>query len=524
MDIWGNMRACFVSLFLFAVVIFCQAGLIENITGPLSIYTTPVGTNGYYDRNWEIKYSATYYDFGTNALPEVTIYTAFPDKHVHITANGSGSVWYNNSPGQASPDGSAMFHTNGFEGYNCYLIIDQKHPTVTSTSDQGAHGAGNDQGVNLKTVTTPIDIYYTTNNPPPNTNYYCYFSLEGVANFEGITNINVLALLYVGPTVIVGGNLYQEQYQYDFHIFVDGAFDLQMGPYFLSTEVGGGTPHQYAWAVDDSINPTWYSGIQWTATENPNYYDYVVNHDCIIHGTNAPYIPEIPPSPTNMPPQYPEMPSEWNTNVYGPYPPYYSPWPPPYPPPPPLTSWPVYPPPNWTYNTNSPYSPDAPPTPTPDPYNPTNYPDPDPGGTNGTYTLSQWYSAFRDVLRDSGNEVNFAVPAQYQLVWSNTISPAVDQANQFIQAGGQVVSNLHNVAALGVQRIGELSVSLPSSFESKTEINLGELPIFGATVINLANYSTPINLFRNICKYGLYLTSVLLAMHMIRKTLSRGGD
>lgn len=505
--------SCFIMFLFSALMGNVKAGFITGIDGDLSIYTAYPSS---FNRSWTIRYSVTYSQFGTNPLPVVTLPTAFPDQTLTLTGNVYGAVYYSNNGQQQPPDGGVMFKTNQAVGYNCIVSCEpQRHPTVSATDNQAAHGAGNEAGMTLETVVTPIYVTYSTNNPPPEP-YNCYFDLQGVYYSEDSSSyVNVDLWVVVPEAILVNLASYS--------ITNNGAYLKSYGPYKLPKELASSYSHY--WMIETFGGALGHESYRIDGPamsgDNPDKYHYISEMDFTIFNTNAPYIPEIP---TNMPPQYPEYPGPWDTNTYGPCPPDYSPWPPPYPPPPPLTEWPAYPPPHWPYSTNSPYAPDTPPEPTPDPNSPTNYDDYADSTNSYSYSLSQWYSMFRRVLKDAGNESDYAVPAQYHVTWTNTIGNALELSAQFINEGNITVTATYGLVRTVADKLGAISVTLPDSFEEVTEINLGEIGIFGEVNIDFNPYMSQINLFRNILKFGIYFLSVLYAFWLIRNGLSRGGN
>jgi len=364
-----------------------------------------------------------------------------------------------------------------------------------------------------------IYCVYSTNGPPPPPDYVCYFDLEGVAFFDGQTNKSFGAHLYVASAI---DNTYPGPFSLKASYFVSesGAFTKSYGPHKLGT-VEVKYNDFYYWKITipgqlDSVFPQAMTDIN-----NPNEFHYVTKFDFSDFNTNTPY---EPPIPTNSPPDpYVDYPGPWNTNIYGPCPPYYYPWPPNYPPPPPLDQWPQYPPPNWPYNTNSPYNPPGPDDPTPDPNNPTNYPDPGPGNTNGaggSYTLAQWYEMFRSALRDEANSYVPSDPAQYGLTYSNDLLRAAnDYTAKFFAESDKIQtdSDAFLVKAKGILDVVSLplpNVGIKESFSFTfpylnqiVEIKTSDWPIIGV--------------FRTFMKWIMALISFWVAFTMIKRTFGR---
>jgi len=507
------MRAYIISLFFLASVILVCAEerpwhstpYINNSVGPWCITVV--------QQYWVAVWS----NWGEISHPDLP--SAWSRAFTNYSGTLPGPSSYPPNPPYSAPwipppeDANTMQPPGISDGTNYYITYEL--PSLTNTYPYDGSG-----GYNVYDDVGYYTVWYSTNGPP-DTNYYCYFDLEGVFYSEDPSGY-MTALLWVQAPEYVFVNLA------NYTISESGAYTKSYGPYPLDQTLAYLYKHYWNVFISSSSgasNKTYHLDGPEMSGSYENNHHYLTKFDFTIFNTNAPYIPDVP---TNMPPQYPDYPGPWDTNTYGPCPPYYSPWPPDYPPPPPLTNWPSTPPPNWPYNTNSPYNPDQPPSPTPDPNNPTNYSDPTPAYTNGgvSYSLSQWYSMFRDALRDAGNEVDYAVPAQYQFAWSNTIAPQLSQLSDFHAVGVSTLSNVNRLVQSSVQKVSALNEAFPTlqSLEPLTSLDLGEIPMFGSVSIDLSQFSTPITLFRNILKLGLYLSSVLYAIAMIRKALSRGGD
>lgn len=515
MDIWRDMRtSCFI-VFLFAalIVVEARAGFITGVDGDLAIYTTYPSS---FARSWTIRYSVTYSQFGTNPLPVVTLPTAFPDKTLTLTGNVSGAVYYSNDGQQESPDGGPMFKTNQAVGYNCIVSCEpQRHPTVTATDNQAAHGAGNEAGMSFETVVTPIYVTYSTNhNIPPDTNYSCYFDLQGVAFFDGQTNKYFTADLWV----VVPENIFVNLQTYI--VNNAGTYYKSYGEYDLIYEQAASYMHYWL------INSPGRMEIRIDGPvmgQNPDNYHYVTSMDFVDWNTNSTYIPPDPSTNDYVNP-YVEMPESWDTNIYGPYPPYYSPWPPNYPPPPPLNSWPAYPPPNWTYNTNSPYNPYHPPNPSTNENNSTNYPDQEGQGTNGNWTLSQFYTMLRTALRDEANAYIPSDPAQYGFTYSNDLLRAASvYVERFFVAGNSMQTNAERLmqSGKGVFDNAASVLVLPTTISVKEQISFGTVPLINQPLdIVVADWPV-IAVFRALVKWCLYFMAFWLGFRLIRRTLAR---
>jgi len=379
----------------------------------------------------------------------------------------------------------------------------------------GGYGGSDPYHTEVYALDTTVTFDLTS---PPDTNYYCYFDLEGVAFFDGQTNKSFTADLYV----IIPEYLFTHLQTYV--VSESGSYTLSYGPYLLPEELA--SSYDYYWLINSpGLMENRLPHSENMSGANPDNYHYVTKMDWQDWNTNSAYIPPDPStnSPSNP---YVDYPGPWDTNTYGPCPPYYSPWPPDYPPPPPLTQWPTYPPPNWPYNTNSPYDPGGPPAPTNTPGNPTNYPGGGGGGTNGgfNWSLSEFYDMFRSALRDEGQAYTPSDPAQYGFTYSNDLlSQATKYTDKFFAAAGDVQTNTDLLLQKGQGIFDDAAavLSLPTTLSQKTTLDFGTFPIVDKPlVITIADWPI-IGVFRSFLKWTLYFMAFWLGFRLIRRTLAR---
>lgn len=349
---------------------------------------------------------------------------------------------------------------------------------------------------------SPCCHYLTAYIPP--WKYDCYYAVEGVAFFDGMTNHN-FTLKLSSPD-----SMWAPEW---FSVYGSGSYHVQSVLHHLEMPDNGKKIEKYKWELF-GLGKTNLLGSWETDPAKPDEYVYTITVDWTELNTNAPPVPPpaptnqppVPPDPTNQPPvtNYPPPPDPPVPTNNPPYPPY-----PPYPP--------------WTNNPPPPQPP-GPDTNTP----PIPNPNPDPGQTGGP-SYDTLYSAMRHALRDEGNAYDGAMPGDYPIdgAASGLMMQVAGYCSNLSRSAVQSASNTDLILGRGYAILtgasGMLRDALPTSIG---RIDSWSLPWFNNSAGITINLSQPpfalfISTFRSFIKWMMYLSAFWMIFRLLRRTFGR---
>lgn len=388
--------------------------------------------------------------------------------------------------------------------------------------DVTAYGASYYDWTGIVYSATDVGVIYVTlhhnTNEPPMFKYDCFFSVEGVAFFDSQTNKSI------SFTLSFPNGEYSNQV---FTVSQSGSFHEQSTLIHLEAPDNGKLILDYSWRLTGG-GSNYVLGSWTTDPSKPDEYDYTIECDWTELNTNS---PPYDPNPTNQPPDPPP---------YNPTNPVLTNWPtPPYPPVDPIPNPIPYPIP-YPYDPPGPPAPDTnvPPVPSPGPYE----------GSSNALTYDSLYTALRNALRDEGDSYDGPMPTNYSIdsSSSNIVMSLFGYGSNMMGNAMEYASNTDLLVARGADILlgggSRLQAVLPGTI---ARVDHFHLPWFttqdgiggGAGVVakrtllpglnlegilvDLNKYASIIALFREMCLWGLWLTTYFCIFRIVSKTLGR---